>query len=170
MAEPVHSLYLQSPLGWLRIGGTAAGISEISFIEEEPASENSGEIPGCLQEGAKQLSEYFAGKRQHFELELAPNGTGFQQKVWQQLTAIPFGKTQSYLDISLKLGEATYTRAVGSANGRNPLAIVVPCHRVIGSNGTLTGYAGGLWRKKWLLQFEGVSRQGELFPPEVPAN
>ena len=163
MPETIHTYFMQTPLGWLQIKGSEAGISEIGFIDEAPEEVSTREVPACLQNCVDQLTEYFQGKRRHFDFVLKPIGTEFQQKVWQQLQEIPFGKTRSYLDISLKLGEATYTRAVGSANGRNPLAIVVPCHRVVGSDGTLTGYAGGLWRKKWLLQFEGTSRQTELF-------
>ena len=167
MSETKFTHYQESPLGWLRLSGTAQGIEEVVFCEEAP-DEISTEVPACLSACARQLQEYFRGERKNFELQLAPNGSNFQEKVWQQLRQIPFGHTRTYLEISLQLGEATYTRAVGSANGRNPLAIVVPCHRVIGSNGTLTGYAGGLWRKKWLLQFEGATRQGELFT-DTPA-
>lgn len=162
MSETTNTAYLETPIGWLQIAGTEAGISAITFSEENPTV-FSAEVPECLQNCHQQLSEYFKGERLEFDLTLAPNGTDFQQKVWQHLKAIPFGKTRSYLEVALQLGEPTYTRAVGSANGKNPLAIVVPCHRVIGANGSLTGYAGGLWRKKWLLQFEGISRQTELF-------
>jgi methylated-DNA-[protein]-cysteine S-methyltransferase len=163
MSETVFTHYQESPLGWLRLSGSGQGIKEIAFIEEVP-TEISDEVPVFLSECSRQLKEYFQGERKTFELQLDPYGTGFQQKVWNHLSQVPFGQTRSYLDISLQLGAATYTRAVGSANGRNPIAIVVPCHRVIGSNGTLTGYAGGLWRKKWLLQFEGNGGQAELFP------
>ncbi|MFC5271499.1 methylated-DNA--[protein]-cysteine S-methyltransferase [Adhaeribacter terreus] len=162
MPEDINTAYLETPLGWLQIAGSEAGITEVTFLDENPTVFPT-EIPACLQNCYQQLSEYFKGERREFELNLAPNGTEFQQKVWQHLNAIPFGKTRSYLDVALQLGEPTYTRAVGSANGKNPLAIVVPCHRVIGANGSLTGYAGGLWRKKWLLQFEGISKQTELF-------
>ena len=162
MAEELHVTYLESPLGWLQLTGTRSGVSEVSFLTEKPTVLNP-EIPECLQDCHQQLSEYFSGRRQNFHLKLDPDGTEFQQKVWQHLQQIPFGKTRSYLDIALQLGQPTYTRAVGSANGRNPLAIIVPCHRVIGSGGQLTGYAGGLWRKKWLLQLEGQPQQTALF-------
>ena len=162
MSEPVYTISRNSPLGWLQISGSAAGISKVEFTDNGQEN-NNPDIPEVLKNCCSQLTEYFEGKRQTFDLKIAPDGTGFQQKVWQQLQQIPFGQTRSYLDIANAFGQPTYTRAVGSANGRNPLAIIVPCHRVIGANGSLTGYAGGLWRKKWLLQFEGVSRQGELF-------
>ena len=161
MAE-ILKVHQQTPLGWLEITGTEIGISAITFLDEAPQLVTK-EIPEALQTCYKQLTEYFRGERQNFDLALAPNGTEFQQKVWQHLTEIPFGKTASYLDMAHKLGEPTYTRAVGSANGKNPLAIIVPCHRVIGANGSLTGYAGGLWRKKWLLEFENPSPQTSLF-------
>ena len=162
MAAYKQTAYFNTPIGWLQLTGSETGISEVTFMAENPTDFPS-EIPECLENCHRQLEEYFDGTRRDFDLKLAPNGTEFQQKVWQHLKVIPFGKTQSYLDIALKLGEPTYTRAVGNANGKNPLAIVVPCHRVIGSDGSLTGYAGGLWRKKWLLQFEGITRQTELF-------
>ena len=165
MTASEFTFYQQSPLGWLQISGSETGISRISFCEEIPEDSSATALPACIKLAATQLTEYFAGRRTYFELPLAPNGTGFQQKVWQQLGEIPFGKTESYLSMARKLGEATYTRAIGSANGRNPLAIVVPCHRVIGADGSLTGYAGGLWRKKWLLEFESQTRQTELFSP-----
>jgi methylated-DNA-[protein]-cysteine S-methyltransferase len=165
MDQLLYSAFQQTPLGWLKITGSEAGITEILFLEETPTeAEIARPAPENLLPCINQLTEYFSGNRKTFDLKLNPNGTDFQQKVWTHLKEIPFGKTQSYLDIALNLGEKTYTRAVGNANGKNPLAIVVPCHRVIGANGTLTGYAGGLWRKKWLLQFESTNYQGELFP------
>ena len=165
MDQPLSTAFQQTPIGWLKISGSEAGIAEITFLEEAPTeTEITSPVPPDLISCHHQLTEYFNGQRKSFDLELKPNGTDFQQKVWEHLKQIPFGKTYSYLDIALNLGEKTYTRAVGSANGKNPLAIVVPCHRVIGANGTLTGYAGGLWRKKWLLQFESTNYQGELFP------
>jgi methylated-DNA-[protein]-cysteine S-methyltransferase len=120
-------------------------------------------IPSELKEAAIQLQEYFEGKRTHFTFLLHPSGTEFQKKVWQELLNIPFGKTCSYLELSKKLGDVKAIRAVAAANGKNPLWIVVPCHRVIGSDGSLTGYAGGLWRKKWLLEHENPSVQKTLF-------
>jgi methylated-DNA-[protein]-cysteine S-methyltransferase len=116
-----------------------------------------------LQEPVSQLNDYFEGKRTDFTFKLNPFGTEFQQKVWKGLLEIPFGKTMSYLELSKKLGDVKAIRAVASANGKNPLWIVVPCHRVIGTDGSLTGYAGGLWRKKWLLEHENPTKQGSLF-------
>jgi methylated-DNA-[protein]-cysteine S-methyltransferase len=162
MSEPIFDSWLETPLGWLQISGSEAGISAVTFTEDVPEAP-SAEIPECLQACYSQLQAYFRGERQDFDFPLAPNGTDFQQKVWQQLKAIPYGKTVSYLAVANQLGGPTFTRAVGLANGKNPLAIVVPCHRVIGANGSLTGYAGGLWRKKWLLEFENPPSQTSLF-------
>lgn len=151
---------MQTPLGVAKISGDANGVIEISIAEQGALSE---EIPLVLQEAVDQLNEYFAGKRIVFNLKLNPKGTEFQQKVWQALLEIPFGKTMSYLELSKKLGDVKAIRAVASANGKNPLWIVVPCHRVIGTDGSLTGYAGGLWRKKWLLEHENPTTQQSLF-------
>ncbi len=109
-----------------------------------------------LDEVCRQLDDYFAGQRQHFQLRLAPLGTPFQQEVWQALQKIPFGRTCSYAELAMRIQRPKAVRAVGTANGANPIAVVIPCHRVIGSNGTLTGYAGGLERKQLLLQLEGA--------------
>ena len=122
-----------------------------------------GIIPEVLEDAAYQFKEYFEGARQQFDLKLNPTGTDFQKKVWDALLKIPFGKTISYLELSKQLGDVKAIRAVASANGKNPLWIVVPCHRVIGSNGDLTGYAGGLHRKKWLLEHESPAKQITLF-------
>lgn len=112
---------------------------------------------GAASPSRRQLAEYFAGNRQAFDLKLAPQGTPFQRAVWRALGEIPFGTTCCYADIARRIGRPTAVRAVGAANGRNPVAIVVPCHRVIGRDGSLTGYAGGLDRKRWLLEHEGVA-------------
>lgn len=152
--------FINSPLGITKIVGDENGVSIISVLSE---GELSTKIPKELQEAVSQLQEYFEGKRQDFEFKLNPKGTDFQQKVWQELLNIPFGKTMSYMDLSKKLGDVKAIRAVASANGKNPLWIVVPCHRVIGTDGSLTGYAGGLWRKKWLLEHETPSHQQSLF-------
>ncbi len=152
--------YVATPLGTAKIVGDENGISKISILEE---GELSNEIPTSLQETVSQLKDYFGGKRNDFNIKINPQGTEFQQKVWNELLHIPFGKTTSYLDLSKKLGDVKAIRAVASANGKNPLWIVVPCHRVIGSDGSLTGYAGGLWRKKWLLEHENPTSQQSLF-------
>ncbi|HLP64119.1 methylated-DNA--[protein]-cysteine S-methyltransferase [Flavobacterium sp.] len=153
-------VFIPSPLGTTKIVGDENGVSVISILQE---GELSKKIPKELKDAVTQLNEYFEGKRQHFDFKINPKGTDFQQKVWQELLAIPFGKTMSYLDLSKKLGDVKAIRAVASANGKNPLWIVVPCHRVIGTDGSLTGYAGGLWRKKWLLEHESPSLQQSLF-------
>lgn len=156
----METCFINSPLGITKIVGDENGISEISVTSEGAISEI---IPQELQEAVLQLGDYFDGKRQDFNFKLNPKGTDFQQKVWQELGNIPFGKTISYLDLSKKLGDVKAIRAVASANGKNPLWIVVPCHRVIGTDGSLTGYAGGLWRKKWLLEHENPTNQQTLF-------
>lgn len=156
----MKTCFINSPLGITKIVGDENGIAEIAILSEGNLSKT---IPLELQEAAAQLSNYFDGKRKHFNFKLNPKGTDFQQKVWQELLQIPFGKTISYLDLSKKLGDVKAIRAVASANGKNPLWIVVPCHRVIGTDGSLTGYAGGLWRKKWLLEHEKPSIQQSLF-------
>ncbi|MDD7887207.1 methylated-DNA--[protein]-cysteine S-methyltransferase [Flavivirga sp. 57AJ16] len=120
-------------------------------------------IPVELEDCVCQLKEYFEGKRSQFNLKLNPQGTEFQKKVWKQLEQIPYGKTLSYLELSKQLGDVKAIRAVANANGKNPLWIIVPCHRVIGSDGSLTGYAGGLHRKKWLLEHESPYKQQSLF-------
>lgn len=156
----MQTAFINSPLGITKIVGDENGISEISVTSEGAISEI---IPIELQEAVSQLGDYFDGKRQDFNFKLNPKGTDFQQKVWEELLHIPFGKTLSYLDLSKKLGDVKAIRAVASANGKNPLWIVVPCHRVIGTDGSLTGYAGGLWRKKWLLEHENPTNQQRLF-------
>ena len=149
-----HTAYYRSKIGLLEIIGAEQGIKEVSFAEVEPPDESAAEVHPCLQDCVRQLDEYFKGERQEFSLELAPDGTAFQQKIWHELMKIPFGKTVSYLDIARAVGDEKAVRAVGSANGRNKIVIIMPCHRVIGSNGQLTGYGGGLWRKEWLLDHE----------------
>jgi len=151
---------IKTPLGIARIEGDENGISAISVLDQ---GEVSAVIPMILQETVSQLNDYFEGKRNDFTFKLNPKGTEFQQKVWKGLLGIPFGKTMSYLELSKKLGDVKAIRAVASANGKNPLWIVVPCHRVIGTDGSLTGYAGGLWRKKWLLEHENPTNQQSLF-------
>src|SRR5690606_10608058 len=123
----------------------------------------SDQIPDGLKDAAQQLREYFAGTRRDFQLRLNPKGTDFQKSVWNELLQIPYGTTISYLALSRRLGDVKAIRAVAAANGQNPFWIVVPCHRVIGSDGSLTGYAGGLWRKKWLLEHESPYKQQTLF-------
>jgi methylated-DNA-[protein]-cysteine S-methyltransferase len=156
----METAYIKTPLGIAKIMGDENGISVISIADN---GEFSSIIPTILQEAVSQINDYFEGKITGFTFKLNPSGTEFQQKVWKGLLEIPFGKTMSYLELSKKLGDVKAIRAVASANGKNPLWIVVPCHRVIGTDGSLTGYAGGLWRKKWLLEHENPSNQVILF-------
>lgn len=152
--------YLQTPVGIAEFQGDEEGLASISILDE---NKPIGIIPDVLEDAVYQLKEYFEGSRQQFDLKLNPSGTDFQKKVWEALLEIPFGKTVSYLELSKKLGDVKAIRAVASANGKNPLWIVVPCHRVIGTNGDLIGYAGGLHRKKWLLEHESPAKQTALF-------
>ena len=157
--------YYQSPIGILRIEVSEALVHEIYFMDKKNKKDNSENhfskndskiLKSCLL----QLDEYFEGKRKDFDFPFLQSGTDFQQKVWNELMNIPYGRTISYLQLSQKIGNAKAIRAVGTANGRNNLPIVVPCHRVIGSNGSLTGYGGGLWRKQWLLEHENKYANG----------
>jgi methylated-DNA-[protein]-cysteine S-methyltransferase len=158
----METVYINSPLGITKIVGDEDGVSVIS-VSDVGTNEVSQEIPKVLKEAVSQLEEYFDKKRTDFNFKLNPQGTEFQQKVWKSLLEIPYGKTISYMDQTKKLGDVKAIRAVASANGKNPLWIVVPCHRVIGTNGSLTGYAGGLSRKKWLLEHENPTTQQSLF-------
>jgi methylated-DNA-[protein]-cysteine S-methyltransferase len=151
----LYYTYYESPIGLLKIGGTENYIAEISFIDNKEQIEH-GEpgISDVIHECTEQLIEFFQGRRKDFDIPVHQNGTDFQKKVWSELLEIKYGKTMSYLDLAKKLGDPKVIRAAASTNGKNKIAIVVPCHRVIGSDKTLVGYAGGLWRKKWLLQHE----------------
>jgi methylated-DNA-[protein]-cysteine S-methyltransferase len=157
----MEEAFVDTPLGIAKLEGDALGLSSISVLNSKEGITQI--IPEVLEDAVYQLNEYFQGKRTDFELTLNPSGTNFQQKVWKGLLEIPFGKTISYLQLSKLLGDAKAVRAVAAANGRNPLWIIVPCHRVIGSDGSLTGYAGGLSRKKWLLEHESPVKQQSLF-------
>jgi len=148
-----------SPIGTILIEYNEIGMSKLTFTnstEYEPVEEE--ELSSLWK---KQLDEYFTNKREIFDIPLDLKGTDFQKIVWSELLKIPYGKTISYKELSLRLGDVKAIRAVGAANGANPVSIIVPCHRVIGSDGSLTGYAGGLWRKKWLLEHESID--GVLF-------
>lgn len=159
----METAYLQSPLGVLEIKGDMEGLASVVFLDPKMEMVFSSETPSVLVNAMSQLSEYFKGDRIQFDLKLAPEGTDFQKKVWNQLQQIPFGKTQTYQQIANQLGDPKVIRAAASANGKNPIAIIIPCHRVIGSDGSLTGYAGGLHRKKWLLEHESPVQQQSLF-------
>lgn len=156
--------YLPSPLGLLLLSGSDAGLSAVGFVTTAAAPTGPADVPACLREAHRQLQAYFGRELREFNLAYAPTtGTDFQRQVWGALTGIAYGRTASYLEIARRLNNPNSVRAVGAANGQNPLAIVWPCHRVIGANGSLTGYAGGLPRKQWLLDFEQPTRQGGLF-------
>ncbi|MBY5983995.1 methylated-DNA--[protein]-cysteine S-methyltransferase [Halomonas sp. DP5Y7-2] len=143
-----------SALGAVVIAASARGIARIDFMENAAAATSTPRATPLTEVCREQLTEFFAGQRQQFDLPLEPQGTEFQRQVWQALAAIPFGETRSYGQLAEGLGRKGAQRAVGAANGRNPISIVIPCHRVIGSDGSLTGYAGGMGRKQWLLAFE----------------
>lgn len=155
--------YIDSPIGRIELKADEDGLKAAIFLDEgtEEQPEHKPNHP-TLKAAAKQLKEYFAGDRKDFDLPLSPNGTEFQQQVWKELESIPWGQTTSYLKIAETVGTRLTIRAVGGANGKNPIAIIIPCHRVIGTDGKLTGYAGGLWRKQWLLKLEGQFSQLKL--------
>ena len=159
---------IDSPVGELTLVGDGSALSGVYFAEHvrRPAEEVFGSRDDAAFAGAAdQLAEYFAGERRSFDLVLQPKGNGFQQKVWAQLTLIPYGQTRTYGQLAAALGGPGLARAVGAANGQNPLSIIVPCHRVVGSDGKLTGYAGGLARKAFLLELEtpSANRSPSLF-------
>ena len=157
----MQSCTIETPLGHAKITGDANGIARVSI--GDTTGELSELIPEDLLDCVTQLKAYFREELQDFDLKLNPSGTDFQKRVWQQLQQIPFGKTCSYLELSKKLGDPKAIRAVANANGKNPLWIIIPCHRVIGSDGSLTGYAGGLHRKQWLINHESENKQQTLF-------
>lgn len=160
MSSSVHA-FLQTPIGTAKITGNEYGISEITVLDEErPSTVNPLGIVGeCMQ----QMNEYFNGERTEFSVKLNPKGTDFQKRVWNELLTVPFGQRTSYMKQTLQMGNKKAIRAVASANGKNPIWILIPCHRVVGSDGSLTGYAGGIWRKKWLLEHESPSGQISMF-------
>jgi len=157
----MESCIVKTPLGFAKLEGDQNGISSLNVLNNEITA--SDVIPEVLEDCVRQLGEYFKGERTQFSLKLNPQGTNFQNRVWDALLTIPYGKTTSYLQLSKKLGDVKAIRAVANANGKNPLWIIIPCHRVIGSDGGLTGYAGGLHRKQWLLEHESPYKQQSLF-------
>ena len=157
----METAYISTPMGVLEIKGDAIGLASVLFMDTEVST--SEVIPEVLLPVVTQLKEYLAKTRTEFQLSLNPEGTLFQKKVWKQLESIPFGKTTSYQKMANSLGDPKVIRAAASANGKNPIAIIIPCHRVIGSDGSLTGYASGLHRKKWLLEHESPYKQQSLF-------
>jgi methylated-DNA-[protein]-cysteine S-methyltransferase len=152
---------IHSPLGFTKIIGDEDGIASVTILNSEEKVTDI--IPVELEDCVIQLMEYFEGSRKQFDLKVNPMGTDFQKRVWELLSQIPYGKTISYLELSKQLGDVKAIRAVANANGKNPLWIITPCHRVIGSDGSLTGYAGGLHRKQWLLEHESPHKQQSLF-------
>jgi len=152
--------YYKSPIGNLRIISNERDIIRIDFTDDFYKMQM---IPAQIQNCIKQLDEYFKGERKTFNITINPQGTEFQSTVWYQLTKIPYGKTISYLELAKRLGDEKVIRAAASSNGQNPIPIIIPCHRVIGNDGSLTGYAGGLLKKQWLLEHEGAIQQRSLF-------
>lgn len=153
--QEYYYTYYESPVGLLKIGGTEHYITELSFIDS--SHQLTYGVPGVsdiLHQCTEQLIEFFQGRRRSFNIPINQEGTDFQQRVWNELIQIPFGKTISYLDLAKKMGDPKATRAVAGSNGKNKIAVIVPCHRVIGTDKSLVGYSGGMQRKKWLLQHE----------------
>jgi methylated-DNA-[protein]-cysteine S-methyltransferase len=156
---------MDTPIGRIGLTATPDGLAEIWFDGYDgsvPAGAGERDPAGVLERARAQLEEYFAGTRTAFDVPLAPSGSAFELNVWSLLREIPSGQTASYGEIARKLGEPTMARAVGRANGQNPLPIVVPCHRVIGANGSLVGFGGGIERKRWLLEHEGALARSAL--------
>lgn len=170
-SPPLFTTYLDSPLGPLEISGDETGLHSVLFAQAEhkPApgrATMAGAVPVPVQICIAQLQAYFEGSHRHFDLPLSPKGTDFQRKIWDLLREIPYGHTISYIELAKRFGKTKAVRAVGLANGSNPICIIIPCHRVIGSDGKLVGYGGDLWRKAWLLKHElehGPVPQGRLF-------
>jgi len=151
----------ESPIGELLLTASDSALTGVWFpgkgeVTCAPANDGRGPANAVLARACEQLAEYFAGTRTTFAVPLEPAGTPFQRRVWEALRAIPYGATLSYSELARRLGDVRATRAVGAANGRNPIPIVVPCHRVVGADGSLTGFGGGLDRKRWLLEHEGA--------------
>jgi methylated-DNA-[protein]-cysteine S-methyltransferase len=161
--DPLYRTTYFSPIGLLEIVGTEAAVQSVNFVEE--VGQVDQDLPAAVRACVEQLEAYFQGSQYDFSLDLAPIGTRFQQQVWQALQTIPGGETRTYGQVAEQIGRPNAFRAVGHANGRNPISIILPCHRLIGSDGKLTGYGGGLWRKAWLLQHEGVVLAGEVAQP-----
>jgi len=155
----IYVQYIQTPVGLHEISADDTSITSVYFANEKTKKENPSSLTNLC---ATQLKDFFDGKRNDFTLPLRPAGTTFQIQVWNELQKIPFGKTISYKELAKRLGDEKKIRAAGTANGRNPIPIIIPCHRVIGSDGSLVGYGGGLDKKKWLLEFESGNKQAQL--------
>jgi methylated-DNA-[protein]-cysteine S-methyltransferase len=150
----MYTDYMESPLGVIELKASDEGITQVIFCGDQRGAVKANDVTDCCKQ---QLTEYFSGERTRFDVKLDAQGTDFQKEVWQCLSEISFGQTKTYLDIAKRVNRPKGSQAVGGANGRNPISIIVPCHRVIGKNGSLTGYAGGLERKLWLLAHEGIA-------------
>lgn len=162
----MEEAYLHTPLGLAHITGDLSGIRTIALVNDPVSGDR---IPPLLEPACRQLAEYFSGDRTQFGVGLNPEGTTFQKRVWTALTEIPFGQTTTYQDLAGKVGDPNAVRAVANANAQNPIWIMIPCHRVIGSDGSMRGYAWGIDRKKWLLNHESTSKQLSLFREEPTA-
>ena len=162
--QPICSRVVDSPIGELYLAAGEDGLTDLAFVDRlkspPSARQGGGRAHRILDDTERQLREYFAGDRHDFDLPLAPSGTAFQRAVWEALVEIPFGATTSYGELARRAGSPRAIRAVGAANGANPIAVIVPCHRVIGADGSLTGYGGGLERKRRLLALEGARLPG----------
>lgn len=166
--EKVNIISIETPIGQMIAIADSYGIIALDFFDSRNIEKYEGPLSyesknNNLKELKSQLDEYFCGKRREFSIKLNPKGTEFQKRVWNELLKISFGKTISYRDQATSMGNLKGIRAIASANGKNKIAIIIPCHRVLGSNGSLTGYAGGLWRKRWLLDHESSVQQQQLF-------
>ena len=158
--NPMHRAFLKTPIGHIEVTGSDNGIRSLYFLDFKVKPQH---VPSCLRSCIDQLEEYFHGSRQKFDLKLDLQGSPFQVKVWQELLKIPYGTAISYMELARRMDNPKAIRAVGGANGHNPVSIIVPCHRIIGANGRLVGYRGGLKRKKWLLEHEHAFAQRDLF-------
>ena len=160
MTEAIYINYYHSPLGLLEIRSTEDSVTSILFANSEKQTEEKNSLPKVMVQCIEQLDEYFLGKRKIFQVPISQSGTDFQKKVWKELEQIPYGRTISYLELSKRIGDVKSVRAAGTANGQNKISIIVPCHRVIGSNGSLVGYSGGMKNKQWLLEQESKFSSG----------
>jgi len=162
----VYKATIQTPIGFIQLCADDQALTSATFVEHYPDQTNNPNL--LLEEAEAQLLAYLSGKLNVFDIPIAPRGSSFQNSVWNELLKIKYGDTRSYLEMAIALGDKKCIRAAAAANGKNPISIIIPCHRVIGSNGQLIGYAGGLWRKKWLLLHErslsNSPSQYSLFP------
>ncbi len=155
--EKIYFGYYESPIGLIEVSGTSEAVRSVDFVERRRETFSSNAL---VENAVGEIREYFERNRRKFDAPLDPQGTPFQKAVWRRLLEVPYGRTASYGEIARAVGNPKAVRAVGGANGRNPIAIIVPCHRIIGSDGSMTGYGSGIWRKEWLLEHEGGARRG----------